>query len=194
MFGVAVAAFRNSMVFHKLDNLTSISIHLIPLSVFWNLRWNTLKYEQSLSEEQRYFITLKENESFYDLFITMFIYPLLFYLLWVLLYSIKVFVISSKKIQERQYETMYVYYKRKPGIQKILGLLGPKFAPVIFMSGHIALFLVSAIVAIAAYLSYTMNTIFLFFWITLSIWNGANFYMEYFSKKYELNLKKLEEI
>ena len=31
-------------------------------------------------------------------------------------------------------------------------------------------------------------------WITLSIWNGANFYMEYFSRKYESSLKALEQI
>lgn len=31
-------------------------------------------------------------------------------------------------------------------------------------------------------------------WITLSIWNGANFYMEYFARKYETSLKKLELI
>lgn len=28
----------------------------------------------------------------------------------------------------------------------------------------------------------------------MSIWNGANFYMEYFARKYEANLKRLEEI
>jgi hypothetical protein len=31
-------------------------------------------------------------------------------------------------------------------------------------------------------------------WITVSIWNGANFYMEYFSRKYESSLKELEQI
>lgn len=29
-FALAIAAFKNSMIFHKIDNLTSLAIHLIP--------------------------------------------------------------------------------------------------------------------------------------------------------------------
>jgi hypothetical protein len=29
-FGVAIPAFKNSMIFHKLDNLISLTIHIIP--------------------------------------------------------------------------------------------------------------------------------------------------------------------
>lgn len=69
---------------------------------------------------------------------------------------------------------------------------GPKFAPVVFMSGHVAFFFASSTVAIVSYFNYYVNTFFMLAWLTLSIWNGANFYMEYFAKKYEINLKKLE--
>ena len=48
-FGLAIAAFKNSMIFHKIDNLTSIAIHLIPLITAYNLKWNTLPYEASPS-------------------------------------------------------------------------------------------------------------------------------------------------
>jgi hypothetical protein len=41
-FGLAIAAFRNSMIFHKLDNLTSIAIHLIPLVTLYNIKWYTI--------------------------------------------------------------------------------------------------------------------------------------------------------
>jgi hypothetical protein len=47
-FGLAIAAFRNSMIFHKLDNLTSITIHLIPMVTAWNLKWHTIPYENSI--------------------------------------------------------------------------------------------------------------------------------------------------
>lgn len=47
-FGLAIPAFKNSMIFHKLDNLTSIAIHIIPLVTSWNLRWTTLEYESKL--------------------------------------------------------------------------------------------------------------------------------------------------
>lgn len=41
-FGIAVATFRNSMIFHKLDNLTAIILHLVPMITSWNLKWHTL--------------------------------------------------------------------------------------------------------------------------------------------------------
>jgi hypothetical protein len=44
-FGLAIPAFRNSMIFHKVDNLISLAIHVIPQVTSWNLRWHTLSYE-----------------------------------------------------------------------------------------------------------------------------------------------------
>lgn len=57
-FGLAIPAFKNSMIFHKLDNLTSIAIHIIPLVTSWNLKWYTIPFEASLPEDERYFVSL----------------------------------------------------------------------------------------------------------------------------------------
>ena len=87
---------------------------------------------------------------------------------------------------------MFVYYIRQPWAAKILKPYGPRFAPVIFMSIHVMFFIVSCVFAIIAYNSYYIHTLMMFSWFTVSVWNGANFYMEYFSRKYESNLKMLE--
>lgn len=42
-FGLAIPAFKNSMIFHKIDNLISVTIHLVPMVSSWNLRWHTLQ-------------------------------------------------------------------------------------------------------------------------------------------------------
>jgi hypothetical protein len=78
----------------------------------WNLRWHTLQEESAnKSLDQRYFLTLTpENETFGSYFSRLFLIPLGLYLLWAFLYSLKVFVISSKRIKDRNYETMYIYY------------------------------------------------------------------------------------
>ena len=123
-----------------------------------------------------------------------FLVPLLLYIFWATLYYFKVFVFSSKKIQERNYETMFVYYLRKPGMNRLLSVFGVKFAPFVFMCCHVFFFLVSSVFAMMAYHSYYIHTFLMNMWILLSIWNGANFYMEYFSRKYEINLKRLEEL
>ena len=40
---LAIGAFRNSLVFHSIDHLTSLTIHAIPMFSAWNLRWITLE-------------------------------------------------------------------------------------------------------------------------------------------------------
>lgn len=62
------------------------------------------------------------------------------------------------------------------------------------MSAHVFFFIVSCGFAIAAFGNFYVHTFLMLLWITMSIWNGANFYMEYFSRKYESNLKMLEQI
>lgn len=44
-FGLAIPAFKNSMIFHKIDNLISLTIHVIPQVTSWNLRWYTFEHE-----------------------------------------------------------------------------------------------------------------------------------------------------
>ena len=115
----------------------------------------------------------------------MFFIPLSLYLLWAFLYSLKVFVISSKRIQDRNYETMYIYYMNQAWAAKIVSTFGLRYAPLVFMSLHVMFFIISSIFAILAYTWFFMHTFLMLMWITMSIWNGANFYMEYFSRKYE---------
>ena len=62
------------------------------------------------------------------------------------------------------------------------------------MCFHAGYFIGSSILAILAYNSFIFSTILVIAWTTNSLWNAANFYMEYFSKKYETNLKMLEQM
>jgi hypothetical protein len=87
------------LIFHKLDNLTSIAIHIIPLVTSWNLKWYTIPHESALHEDQRYFVSLDKDGGWdADFFNKIFFIPLVMYLVWVGLYYLKVFVLSSKKI------------------------------------------------------------------------------------------------
>ena len=40
--GAAIPIFRNSLVFHKIDMLTSLAIHLMPLTCMFHIKWVTL--------------------------------------------------------------------------------------------------------------------------------------------------------
>ena len=38
----AIGAFRNSLVYHKMDMLTSLSIHSVPMILSFHLRWSVV--------------------------------------------------------------------------------------------------------------------------------------------------------
>lgn len=100
-FGLAIAAFKNSMIFHRLDNLISLAIHVLPMVTSWNIKWHTMPYEHTLEKDKRYFFSLYDNQepvSFFESFKTLFLIPLAIYFVWVILYYVKNFIISSKKI------------------------------------------------------------------------------------------------
>ena len=71
---------------------------------------------------------------------------------------------------------------------------GLRYAPLVYMSMHVTFFLFSSVFSILAYSSFYINTLLLLTWVTVSIWNGASFYMEYFSRRYESSLRALEVI
>ena len=92
---VIVGALRNSMVFHKVDNLTSLAIHALPIVTMFNLRWTTMEIESLLPEDQRVFVSLPAEGI---PFLRHFIYPVGLYFFWAFFYYIKMFVVSSKRI------------------------------------------------------------------------------------------------
>ena len=38
----AIGAFRNSLVYHKIDMLTSLAIHSVPMIISFHLRWSVV--------------------------------------------------------------------------------------------------------------------------------------------------------
>jgi len=106
MLGTAIAAFRNQMVFHKYDNLTSLALHAMPLLCVWNIRWCTMPYEATLPESERRFGNLDTSFSFMKFFV----YPYAFYLAWAAFYVLINFIIKDKEIKEKGYDNCYVLY------------------------------------------------------------------------------------
>lgn len=49
---VSIKLFRNSLVIHKIDTLTSLFIHLFPMLVMYHIRWFTIPEQASLPLNQ----------------------------------------------------------------------------------------------------------------------------------------------
>ena len=79
-------------------------------------------------------------------------------------------------------------------VQNFLKNRDLSLSPLGFMCSHFLFFLASHLVSILQYHFFWLNTLFVVYYSVLSVWNGACFYMEYFSKKYELQLSELEKM
>lgn len=105
---VSVGAFRNQMVFHNYDNMSSLALHIFPIIVMWNLRWNTMPYEETLTESERHFLSIDTSFDFNKFFI----YPMGCYFIWVSIYFVINFVVAAKRIRDRNYDNLFLYYEK----------------------------------------------------------------------------------
>ena len=90
---LAVAMWRNSLVFHSLDKMTSMFVHILPALVMFSQRW-----QGHLTEKE--FPLFEEVEDTIVTTLTDFWWrPFLYYVLWQSLYLIKTELISKKKLE-----------------------------------------------------------------------------------------------
>jgi len=156
----------------------------------WNLRWYTIPYEQTLPPSERRFLDLDTTFDFKKFFV----YPLCFYFLWVSVYFIINFVVAEKRIRERNYDNMFHYYMKQTWSRDLIMKFGASFAPFVFVSAHFLFFLFCHCCSILVMYNFYWATFCVVFWLVWSIWNASCFYMDYFSKKYEASLQRLEEV
>lgn len=186
----SIVAFRNSLVFHSLDKITSLLLHWMPACVLWTLRWYPTR-SVKLDYEGRSEAAKAEwqHGSLYNLVLL----PLLPYLLWAIAYYIKIFVVSSKKIQARGYETLYQFATAND--RSLFGLVvlrAPmRLRPLVYMVMHMALVTLTFLLARLFWASFWAHTIFLVFILSLSAFNGASFYFEVFAHRYVDNLGRV---
>ena len=147
-FAAAIGAMRNSMIFHRIDNLTSLVIHAIPMMSMYNMRWVTIVEEAKLPEEQRYFVSLPTDGISMT---THVMAPLALYIFWAIFYSLKIFVVSPKRIKERNYETMYRYISEMPFFVVVKNIFGEKYAPIGFMIIHFGYTILSCALALLCF-------------------------------------------
>lgn len=194
--GVAIIAWRNSLVFHSLDKLTSLTIHMSPAIVTSLLRHHIVTDNRASK-----YVTADVHQGFLMQVYHQFWVPVAFYCLWQTLYFVKVQVFDKAKIERRnrsaeplKYITSYTELKKRPGpMQKIITSVPKQFRP--FMFGVVQLgftMLTMLPVLVLWHLKY-LNLAWLVFLLSWSTWNGANFYVEVFAARYVEQLAQLEK-
>ena len=117
----AIIMWRNSLVFHSMDKMTSMFIHILPPFVTFSQRWgdHLSRKEFPFYEEMEGTIISNMKEFW--------LIPFGYYLLWQTIYLIKTEVISKKKLEyntEMMTSLRWMTRKKSSSSYKLLSIFG----------------------------------------------------------------------
>eukprot|EP00727_Mastigamoeba_balamuthi_P005591 m51a1_g1651 hypothetical protein (388) ;mRNA; f:346772-348486 len=165
---IAIPAWHNSLVFHDVDKLTSLAIHIFPALETYSLRWDA-------------------GVGGAASFTHSFLWPLGLYALWQLLYLLFTEVFRKEKIRRCGYMTSLRWLSEERPHPILLWTRGKgwKTSPLWLLVGVQLVYTVATLLPIALLLSsrtaHTLYVAALFVW---AVWNGACFYFDAFASVY----------
>jgi len=196
----AIITWRNSLVFHDIDKITSTFIHIFPPLVSFAMRWHPVCWT-AVSEAP---YECKDGPNVYDFSFVWdgLVVPSFFYLIWQVLYLLICewwlgkYIADDPEIQTSlkwlSTDTRSGVYKIATGCCMKLGVMvpGETLNPAAWKTKII--FVVSQLVYTIALLlpgkllhsSYFLHTIWLMYIFATCVWNGAGYYIEVFSRRY----------
>ena len=196
---LAIPFWNNSLVFHSLDKVTSFFLHAFPPIAVHLHRWKFLENDLPLDEES--FLPLYAN----------FVLPFLFYVIWqvsylfiteVMLYyylkdetvvtSLR-YLVTDKKNASVKLIRKFLY---KQGIIKRGEELDPKtlLGKMVFVSGQAIYTLLTILHVRIIYGYYRLSCVYIIVIFGIGVWNGASYYIEIFSTRYNMKFQSKPEI
>ena len=192
---MAVVVWQNSLVFHSIDKVTSYFLHVLPVLMVHGVRWNKIPSP---------LINLDES----SLPLSTWFYYLMAYVAWQVLYIILTQVVFAKSLrQDPDLMTSVRYFTRDnrnwaakliKGIMVKSGIIneGPNGLPDVDLDSMIAqvIFVVTQWIYTASmslhpwflFSHYWLSSAYFVFIFGIGVWNGASYYIEVFSKQYQL--------
>ncbi|WVW82794.1 hypothetical protein I302_104805 [Kwoniella bestiolae CBS 10118] len=183
----AIITWRNSLVFHSLDKIISIFIHIYPPMVLSVIRHN---YPNA---EERY-PGLKDvgNYKWY----TMILLSGVPYIIWQGAYYKFISLDRKSKIEsgQRQNSFQYLLNDKRGPIGKALRGIRPEHRELWFIFCQLIYSIIFMVPPAALFIhSSTASSAFLIIIFAVSAWNGASFYVEVFGRKFERELEILRK-
>ncbi|ESK93612.1 integral to membrane protein [Moniliophthora roreri MCA 2997] len=185
--GSAVITWRNSLVFHDTDKVTSLFIHVYAPYTFTVIRHFYPNAEQrfpALTELQHLNPTRAMLLSGG------------IYLVWQLLYWKFVLVDRWSKIESGQRTTSFSFLlnQKRGFIGRGLAAIPPKTRLWAFMAGQLVYTILTEVPAVyVLYDSPFWSGAFLILIFGVSVWNGGGYYIEVFGRKFERELEQLRK-
>lgn len=202
----AIITWRNSLVFHSLDKVTSVFIHIFPPLVTYCIKWmpelqndvycDNVTYVTNYRDARFPALGQMELPSFRDVIIC----STVAYGVWQFLYYLFIMVGRRDKVESGLRLTSYSWllddtHGKKGFIQNVAFMFGAKWKLEMFMLLQLVYNVVTSIPTYYLYRHFWLHTTFLILMFAVSVWNGANYYIEVFSRRYisEIESIKSEE-
>lgn len=158
----------------------------------WNIHWNI---RDTPEREAWGFLDPNEIQFNFQFVKEVFLYFNMFYVTWAVFYYSIILFIKRRRIEEKKYWTLIQMQvdlnKRATELKNKHGLWA---AALFFGAKHYFYAIALGIVGLPGlfYRPYLFVQLFVYLFVVVK--NGADYYIEYFSRKYELGLQELDKI
>ncbi|KAK9711517.1 hypothetical protein K7432_007777 [Basidiobolus ranarum] len=190
----AVVAWRNSLVFHSLDKVTSTFIHIAPPFTLYTIRW-LIPANAERMERYGSYANQQKNDGVADPvgFITAMWFSVVLYIVWQSLYYIFILVGRKEKVFQGKRVTSVTWLldDTKSKISQTASVFGDKYKVYTFMGMQLVYAIITMLPTVLLYHYFWLHTVFLLGISLISLWNGSTYYFDVFSKQY---VKELEEL
>ncbi|XP_064398359.1 uncharacterized protein LOC135344976 isoform X2 [Halichondria panicea] len=180
-----ILLWRNSLVPHSTDKMTSLFIHISPVMALWGIRWFS-------TEEQGFPLcsepTVPGPRGCDHVTMTDAVYvPIFLYAMWQIMYIVVIFIWRKEKVSKKKYSTSYTWMVERSKLgfmNKIYRIFGEKYQKPMFVFWQLIYTIVSML-PVKFYFHNTLLGVFVGSVVmTFACYNGASFYIDVFSQRY----------
>ena len=184
---LAIVMWRNSIVFHSFDKMTSMFIHLLPSLVTFCHRWadhlanNNYPIHENVEES----ITIILN-NFWSV-------PFGYYIIWQMLYLVKTEVVSKRKLAyntEMMTSLRWLTKKKDSQSYKLFSVFGEHNQLPTFVGVQALYTAVTYLVIPFLWHSIWLHALYVVFIFVFALANGATYYFHVFAKRYIEEIEK----
>ncbi|KAF5321194.1 hypothetical protein D9619_001059 [Psilocybe cf. subviscida] len=183
----AVITWRNSLVFHDQDKVTSLFIHIYAPLSFTVIR----HFYPNAAQRFPALTAIGDFNPWKALALSGGIYAI-----WQFLYWKFLLVDRRAKIQSGQRTTSFSFLlgDKRSAIGRILSKVPEQYREAFFMGGQFVYALLTELPAVfLLYYSPFWSAAYLLVIFSVSVWNGGGFYIEVFGRKFERELEALRK-
>lgn len=210
---VAILVWRCSLVFHDYDKITSVFIHILPSMLYYTALW--YGYDSAnMSARQRpqdsSFCTAPMN--LLPMQLSDYVYAALAYIFWQVSYYIKTEIMDRDKLDRSpelatslrwlSTDTKNALARAVLKFLRSVRIFGPTEdydaktfkTKIVFMSTQFVYTLLTFSITPFLYKSQAFHICYIIFIFSVSVYYGASFYIDVFSKRYDHQLESLKEL